>query len=112
MLTTSPNDHEALSALRKANAMLASANNNWTDFVTGKVKMVQERATDTPEYDGGTHYRDEDKINEMFQHLYDKTSHSSSFIDFIDSVYEWWTDKGFLTQAQYNAIKSAYERAL
>ena len=35
MLTTSANDHEALSALRKANAILADQSVSWEQLING-----------------------------------------------------------------------------
>ncbi len=115
MLTTSNNDAEALTAIRKANAMLASMNNNWQDFIAGKVRLVSAAtslADDDVAAGVATNFDNEEEIRKLFQRLYDKTSPESSFLDFVDSVHEWWQEKGFLTKSQYEAIRTAYDKTL
>jgi len=34
---------------------------------------------------------------------------SGSFIKFLQSIYEWWEDKGFLTEKQFEKLKNASE---
>lgn len=40
-MTTSDNDHQALVAIRKANALLESAGWNWDKLIEGKIKVVE-----------------------------------------------------------------------
>jgi len=124
MMSTSSNDNEALSALRHANAMLAAANNNWEDFVRGKVKMEPGLITDpfagAPDPTGKTRPRsggggnthtDETEINGYFEKLLVVNGGvKTGFRTFVESVYEWWEEKGFLTEKQYETIKKAATR--
>lgn len=109
MMTTSPNDNEALTAIRKANAMLAASNNNWQDFIKGKVKMVSTYETQT-DSDSSNKHTNAQEINMWFDEICSNPRTSLGFLDFIESVRSWWEQKGFLTDKQYEAIKSAYER--
>ncbi|MFQ5742007.1 MAG: hypothetical protein ACE5HV_00280 [Acidobacteriota bacterium] len=106
MLATSPSDGEALSALRKANAMLAEMNNSWEELLRGKVRM---RAADDDEAPRGKHHTDAEEIDTLFEDLFTSVSPASSFRDFVESVHEWWEDKGFLTEKQYQALRRARE---
>ena len=118
MMTTSPHDGEALTAIRKANAILASANVNWEEFLkalTGpSSKPSSSKVADDDDDDefedvgrrSGKH-DDEREINRLFARAFSNTPKNSGFRNFLDSVYEWWEEKGFLTEKQYQAIKRA-----
>jgi hypothetical protein len=108
MMTTSDHDHEALVALRKANAMLDSDDRNWEELLRGKVTMQ----VPWPASPGrpSQHHTNADEINDMFSELMMKVPYNSSFRVFIEDVHAWWEQKGFLTNNQYNALKRAYQR--
>lgn len=113
MLTQSDQDFEALAALRKANAMLAAQNMNWEEFITNRITWREERKDPDSKKESkpkGKLYTDEDEINEYFDTLLTTVSPNDSFFEFIQSVHEWWMDKGFLTERQYEVIKSAARR--
>ena len=123
MMTTSSQDAEALTAIRKANAILAAANVNWEEFLTAitdsQINQSPTPAADDDDDDDdgfediGKHngkYDDADEINRLFSRAFARTSHGSGFRDFLDSVHEWWEKKGFLTEKQYHAIRRAATR--
>jgi hypothetical protein len=112
-LTTSPFDHEALSAIRMANAVLARNNHTWEDLLQGKVVMIEppeEPKPRTTRGDGfGTRHYDGAEINAYFDTLLNSPS-TGSFRDWVESVHDWWEKKGFLTEAQYNSLKRSATR--
>lgn len=111
MLTTSDNDPEALSALRKANALIASSNMNWEELLKAKVKWPtesQEEALRAAPNVYGFH-KTSPEIDAMFEKL-DRTVRSN-FREFVDDVYTYYQANGGLTARQYQAIRKAYERA-
>lgn len=126
MMTTSPNDAEALTALRKANAMLASANVNWAEYLSkGATAPKEDQTYRTPPSQrqrranegnpftaaagGGTSssekFDDEKEINKLFEQAFRNAT--GGFAAFLESVHEWWEEKGFLTSKQYYAVKRA-----
>lgn len=133
MMTTSSSDGEALTAIRKANAMLASANVNWEEFLEAVAinNVPQDQSFRTPPsqrrgrpYGGddddvrnaftdvgkapSKKYDDASVINPMFDKAF--AASSGGFSDFLNSVFEWWTEKGFLTEKQFMAVKRSSER--
>jgi hypothetical protein len=127
MMTTSPHDGEVLTAIRKANAILAGANVNWAEFLTAvsaaskaadnefrkppsqrrKTAAAADEANPFTDVGKGSAEKFDDAtiIDPMFEAAF--TSASGGFRDFLDSVHEWWEDKGFLTEKQYYAVKRA-----
>jgi hypothetical protein len=132
MMTTSPNDGEALTAIRKANAMLAGANVNWEEFLkavqtTNAAQADQSFRTPPSQrryrHDDGDDFRNAFTdvgrspsqkftnakiIDPMFEVAF--ANASGGFADFLNSVHEWWEEKGFLTEKQYYAVKRAAEK--
>jgi hypothetical protein len=121
MMTTTSNDHEALVAIRKANAILASANVNWEEFL-GAVDEVKTSSTTTrrtnsdsdfSDIDGTSSYQgsgacsDASLIDPMFERAFANVRPNSSFREFVDSIHEWWETKGYLTQRQFQALRKA-----
>src|SRR5262245_58815708 len=112
MMTQSPNDGEALTALRKANAKLAAINRNWEELLRGKV--AQSDFPDAPPMGGdlktgrGVQYTDP-FISTMLDDILQSLSPGSSFRDFISDVNRFWEEKGFLTEKQYAAIKKSWD---
>lgn len=141
MMTTSSYDNEALVAIRKANAILASANLTWEEFVLGLQKMpsqapgevqrseywrgqyenarrAQEAAVRAAEEatrraqaaaakTKGPHQFDAQEMQRLFKAAYARIRPGNRFIQYIDSLNEWWQDKGFLTWDQYKALRNA-----
>ncbi len=119
MMTQSSNDGEALTALRKANGMLAGENMNWSEFISGiKTKPAPvpkgRGTTDTaPEkysrYDGKYQQFNDPKIANMLASL--MRDAKGGFRDFVESVESYWREHGYLTERQYEAITNAYHRS-
>jgi len=121
MMTTSNSDGEALTALRKANALLAEANVNWEEFLklvgtSNAVTAPKSKQPTPPWEDGdgfhnvgpsGIKYTDADEINALFEKAFAKTRPTSSFREFLESVHGWWEANGFLTEKQYFAIRKS-----
>jgi hypothetical protein len=111
MLTTSDNDNEALVALRKANAIIAGTGMNWEAFLHMKVKWPEARGAEPPpEYPSRTHstrWPRSAEIDRMFEVLDENVK--GSFREFVEDVYSFYTRTNFLTTAQYQAIKRAYD---
>lgn len=112
MMTTSPNDGEALTAIRKANALLAEANVNWEEFINAvetnkQSKPSSNRSSDFEDVSVGNKFKDADVINTMFERAYRRTPPGSSFREFLDSVHMWFEINGDLTEKQYLALKRA-----
>jgi hypothetical protein len=121
MLTTSPNDSEALTALRKANAMLAQANVNWQEFLSAVEINKSSTATPRRTYyysdnaftDVGSskawnRHTDSAEINALFESAFRNVGHGG-FRDFLDRVHQWWQEKGFLTEKQFEALRRSAE---
>lgn len=109
MMTTSQHDGECLNALRMANAELMKLNRNWEEVIRGMVTV--QAAQPGPKqhetrHDRGTQGPDpESQIARMFEAAFAKTTPGSSFYGFLESIHDWWKEKGFLTDAQYDALK-------
>jgi hypothetical protein len=113
MMTTSTHDNEALNALRMANAMLASANLNWEEYLGGPKEHRSERNPpwdeDTPQPRQRRYERtnSDDNIDRMFETAFAKVRPGSSFRTTIENIHTWWEEKGFLTQKQFETIQKA-----
>lgn len=99
LMTTSTHDGEVLNAIRMANAMLVEQNINWREFL--------EKIYDAKKTKGKKHSADTD-IDTMFEELMQSIHPRKSFYRFVESVYESYLENGFLTPAQYDAIKKAH----
>lgn len=109
MMTTSTHDGEVLNAIRMANSMLASTNQNWDELLHSKVRM-EAPSSSRPQASGKRRHTDAREIDPMFQELFDTVSQSSSFYKFVESVHTFWEQNGFLTDNQYQAISKAARR--
>jgi len=108
MMTTSDHEQEALVALRKANAYLAGMNRNWEEVLRGKVTIV---GGTTQRPDNFVKHDNAHDIDAMFDILLQTVPLHSSFREFVDDVHEYWEKRGYVTDAQYKALKRAVERA-
>ncbi len=109
MLTTSTNDHEALSALRKANEMLSQSGNNWEEFIEGKVDVELNSGQSVPPVHGGLVHDDPAVINPMFDSVLGSLR-SGSFKTFVTSLHEQWEDRQFLSAKQFAALQTAFRK--
>lgn len=122
MMTTSNSDGEALTALRKANKILADAKVSWIELLGAqkpdqsfRVPPSKRPRRPEPQWDDvgdhdrrRPHYVGSD-IDEMFDKVF-KQKMSEGFASFIESIHIWWEQKGWLSKAQYDALKNAAER--
>jgi len=108
-MTTSRFDGEALVALRKANAMLMGANLTWQELLAGKVRVAPSQAASprhgTAKPRTNNRHDDQDEINALFEAAF--AGARGSFKEFLDSIHEWWEQKLFLTDRQYEALRKA-----
>ncbi len=105
-MTQSDQDGEVLTAIRMANTMLAENNANWEELLRSKVKVS---AKPEPAF-AGKRYTNSEEIEEMLREILGSIKTGSSFFAFIESLKEWWEDKGFLTEKQYNSLRKSYAR--
>jgi hypothetical protein len=116
-MTTSSNDQEALTAIRKANRVLEMARVTWEDLLKA-INATQAAPPPRPQPDWQNvntgpgqrpkRYDNAEEIDDMFYRLFNRDLRED-FEEFAMSVHLWWKDKGFLTERQYNAIKRAVE---
>jgi len=107
MMTTSPSEGEALTAIRMANGLLMEANLNWDEFLRGKAKVYT--ASGQSSY-SGKKYQNADEIEAMLNDVLSTIKRGTSFYSFIESLNDWWEANSFLTEKQYNALRKSYER--
>ena len=116
-MTTSSHDNEALTALRKANSLLAEQNVTWTELLRAKVKFrrtTAEERTDKAYRDHAErkahHVGPDEELDAMFQDLVESIPAESTFREVVLDVLAWWEEKGFLTARQYEMIRNAHAR--
>lgn len=130
-LTTSSIDGEALSALRKANAMLDETNMTWEQLLAGKVKFVRDEFGGAkssarrdyekrsgarphrpgPEPQAGWYYAEDfgPQINEMFEFIDRQLAPDNSFRAWVSDVYEQWINRNKISERQYTVLRQACE---
>ena len=101
MRATSSNDNEALTALRMANSMLDSANLTWEQFIAEKTIVVQEVMQ--------TIAKPQDPEVEQMLSMCLAHVRSASGRRFIQSLNDWYSNKGFLTERQKEALRKWYD---
>jgi len=109
--TLSSDDDEVLQAIRQANSLLLADNKTWRDLLAGKV-TVQVGLLEKPptsQKKGETQATDEE-IEYWFEEVL-TGRHSAGFREFLESLHEQWGTRRYLTSAQINALKEAYERS-
>lgn len=113
MLSTSPNDNEALSALRKAQSILAQNNSCWTDFIDGLEPQEPEKRYHSDEFYERKAEQEkpkqkpmDDNIEDMLDVCMENVRGSAS--EFIESLGEFYQDKGYLTIKQEEALRKFY----
>lgn len=118
-LTTSDNDGEALNALRMANKMLMAERLTWEEILGETRQQISisihrqpmNGSYEAPEDWTPPHLKDKATLDHIFRTIYAKLGPSESgFKEFIDSVHKWYRARGFVTQAQYHALRRAYGR--
>jgi hypothetical protein len=110
-LTTSQYDGEALNAIRMANAVLARTNQSWEDLLDGKIVMIAPLDNEKPLAKSQVRYSNHAEIDGFFEILYDRGDYRlGTFKAWVDSVHEWWEEKGYLTEKQYETLKKSARR--
>jgi hypothetical protein len=113
MMTTSSHDQEALTAIRKANAILASANVNWEEFLNATEAAAAKTNTNSgftsygSQFSRQTSFTDAAEIDPLFDRAFANVSSGASFRHFLESIHEWWENKGYLTEKQLQALRKA-----
>lgn len=108
MMTTTPNDNEALVALRMANAELASINRNWEEVLRSKVTV--RGGSEETQPPPGFHQHSGPEIDLWLEAALRRTPYHSSFRRFLESLQSFWEDRGYLTEKQYAVLKRAANR--
>ncbi len=108
-LTQSDQDGETLNAIRMANTILVEANVSWEELLRAKVAVTSSVAAQSVPQ-GGKRYTNKEEIETMLSGVLASMATGSSFYSFIKSLEDWWMDKGWLTEKQYNALRKSYER--
>lgn len=109
-MTTSPHDNEALTAVRLANAMLIAENLTWREFLDSSAKpdnsfrVPPSQRTKKAKQEDNRHDNDEE-IERLFETAF--ANASGTFLHFLESIHEWWEQKRFLTDKQFEALNKA-----
>lgn len=106
---TSDNDHEALQALRMANAILKRYELDW-DRVFNRVVTVVDEFEAAPDEGRSAHDAERDQVNAAFDVL-DGTELRGSFADFIADLRKTWDSTKHLSIGQKDALFRAARRA-
>jgi hypothetical protein len=131
--TEKDNDNEVLVAIRMANRMLKAAGKHWGDVIqtqrfspetldrlrddiTRATQRQSARTYGAPASSMNRRHRAAQKeevrgddIPRMLATLRGR-QHEMSFLMFLASVTRFYSDKGYLTRDQYDAVKKSYER--
>lgn len=115
MLTTSHYDNEALTALRKAQLILSRADYTWEDLLSDRPMATRDVDEDEEDIDEEvlkdyfSRRASEDDMSNKLNSLLIRVR-SPSFRQFVLSVAQQYMEKGFLSEAQRQAISDAYRR--
>ena len=115
-LTRSSNDAEALSAIRKANDLISTYDTGWDELLNVKPAMILRKDSHTrPKPPPPTQTVQGKFSGERVEFMLDEYSkeaerNSKKENSFMQSLCDWYDDKGFLTEKQYNALEKWYER--
>ena len=113
--TLSPDDEEALSAIRTANALLLADNKSWKDLLAGKVTVTMGMFEAHPNVVHSSDRKSRIKVtDEEIDMWFEEVltgRHSPSFRAFLESLHTQWNERASLSDAQITALKEAYERS-
>lgn len=109
-LTFSDNDHEALAALRAANAILARETLDWFRVLDRVIQIVPEVETAAPRTEPPASNRRTNarEIEEAFADLYG--ADLGDFEEFITSLRRQWRERGSLSDKQRAILLKAANR--
>ena len=120
-MTTSTHDGEALSAIRRANEVLAGEKVSWEEVLaqeaTRAVHVSVHRYPDNskyyepPEAWQAPHLKDKVTLDMMFRKIFEHTLPGTEAREFVDSVFRWYSLHKSVTPKQYSALRTFYSRA-
>jgi hypothetical protein len=130
MMTTSDKDGEALTAIRKANLLLKAEGKNWEELITGLVPIEREArfqeeaprrsSGKAPPWDDDEDWKKavprrgapeyQTFMYGLFEEALSKVRTGTSFRNTIESIHQWWQDKGFVTDNQLKVVLKAAGR--
>lgn len=103
-MTTSTNDHEALTALRSANRLLEKEKLTWTRVLDRSVS-VDIGFESAASAQGRT---DEDEMEALFEAA--MRNAKGSFLEMLEDIHEQWETRHSLTPRQREVVVEAAER--
>jgi hypothetical protein len=106
--TTSPNDNEALSAMRMANGILMQSNLTWEQFISQKTIVVQEIVQDIVQdisFKKPLDVRIVEKLEACLRGV-----KSASGREFISSLNRQYREDSSLSKRQLEALDNWYAR--
>jgi hypothetical protein len=118
--TTSDNDHEALAALRAANALLKEESLTWERVLSRSINVIQE-VEQAPDDDTYRHHHgapSKSRVQVMLDAaLLAEAERKAASIprlsrrsrEFVESIHTFFEEKGYLTDGQRDAIKGFVE---
>lgn len=109
MMTTSPNDSEALVALRIANKVIAEQGYTWNDVFARLVK-VEEPMESMAAVENTPRENSRDDKNQRIKDAFSFLESRGVTSSFLKSIEEQFEDKGWLSQAQQDALFRNEER--
>lgn len=108
-LTFSDVDAEALAALRQANKVLKREGLDWDRVMNKLVTIDGPAIEEAPQDRAPTRSEYEKSIELKFEAV--RETARDSFKEFIDSLYDQWEKRHYLTPGQYDALTKAAARA-
>lgn len=72
-------------------------------------KLPELDTTKRVDQEAAADERDYPEAETMFDEVFSYGGLSDSFREFLESIHEWYEDKGFLTPKQLDALKKAYD---
>lgn len=72
--------------------------------------ITQSHDTGSPRLPDGAH-TNADEIEQMFDVVLAEVDNRSDFGEMLSDLYDWWQEKGFLTERQYETLERTYERS-
>jgi hypothetical protein len=120
--TTSDNDAEALASIRRANVLLTQHSLTWDKVfdrvvrVVDPMEFVEESLTAHPasgssQRRGGLSGNPPRTGDEDWERLFDlaMSSATGSFLETLESIYDQWQEKGWMSERQKEVVRNAAE---
>lgn len=104
MLTTSTNDAEALTALRKANALLLANGVDWDKVFGRTVTVVNDFEPAEDDVPASQNQARHDKMIDAAFEVLERKSLRNGAEDFIASLHEQWLTRRSLSEKQQEAL--------